>query len=104
MDARKLTKPYYFSNTFFQRSVVCATGPEEKPYCLQSEGTHLSLAEAGVFAYFPEEILSGPRCALRKAGQGGYGKPYPAENCGAICLSFRALPGFPQNFDQRNGR
>jgi hypothetical protein len=46
-------------------------GPEEKPYCLQSQGTHLSLAGAGVFGYFSEEISSRPRFALRKGSRGG---------------------------------
>jgi hypothetical protein len=68
--------------------------PEENPALarLLTIMRHMSLPKfGGGFCYFSESFLSGPRCALRMASREFMGSGYPADACGAICLSFRAL-------------
>jgi hypothetical protein len=50
----------------------------------------LSLAVAGGSAISQSFLLKSP-LRLAEGQQRGYGKQYPADACGAICLSFRAL-------------
>jgi len=45
----------------------------------------------GGICNFFEALFPRPRCALRKASRGFMEREYPADACGAICLSFRAL-------------
>jgi hypothetical protein len=54
-------------------------------------GTYSSLAVAEVFCHFIEAFFSRPRSGLRKATREFMGSGYPADACGAICPSFRAL-------------
>jgi hypothetical protein len=46
---------------------------------------------AGVFCHFIEAFFSSPRSCLRKASREFMERGYPADACGAIRLSFRAL-------------
>jgi len=46
---------------------------------------------AGVFCDFIEAFFSRPRSVLRKASREFMESGYPADACGAIRLSFRAL-------------
>ena len=69
-------------------------GPEENPALagLLAIMRHISLPNCcGGFCYFSEAFLSRPRCALRMASRGFMEGGNPADACGAICLSFRAL-------------
>jgi len=53
---------------------------------------HISLLSCGGgVCYFSEALFPRPRCALRKASRGFMESGYPADACGAICLSSRAL-------------
>ncbi len=45
----------------------------------------------GWICYSSEAFLWHPSCALRMTGRESTGRGYPADACGAICLSFRAL-------------
>jgi len=69
-------------------------GPERNPAKagLLATMRHISLVTGGGgFGNFSKAFLSRPRCALQKAGRRFRGRRYPADACGAIFLSFRAL-------------
>ena len=64
---------------------------------------HISLPNCGGgFCYFSEAFFSGPRCALRMGGSEFMESEYPADACGAICLSFRALARLSSNIGSTN--
>jgi hypothetical protein len=44
-----------------------------------------------------EDFFSGPPLRLAEVNRGEFGEQYPADACGAICLSFRALGKLSQN-------
>ena len=53
---------------------------------------HISLPICGgELCYFSEAFSPGPRYALRIGSREFMERGYPADACGAICLSFRAL-------------
>jgi hypothetical protein len=55
------------------------------------------LAVAGVSCGLIEDFFSRPPLCFAEVKRGEFGKQYPADACGAICLSFRALVRLSQN-------
>jgi hypothetical protein len=69
-------------------------GPKENPALagLLAIMRHISLPNSGGgVCYLSKAFLSRPRCALRMGSREFMERGYPADACGEICLSFRAL-------------
>jgi hypothetical protein len=68
-------------------------GPEENPALagLLAIMSNCTLPGVGGVCYFFEAFGSSPRRALRMTNREFRERGYPADACGAICLSFRAL-------------
>jgi hypothetical protein len=77
-------------------------GPRKASHIACNHEAHITPWWWRGIRYFHRTLLFPPPLRFAEAPQSGYGRQYPADACGAICLAFRGLAKLSGNIRSIN--